>query len=165
MPANRFSLLCGAVLLAISPRCATTPGDVYLRSDGTPGPEKCPEEAKKAMEYLRMFVGEATWVELDANQTSARTLTLYEGPVESMLKGDLGLLEAPARLYGRVWTEGPKVVIRYYEAQPVRGGKKIPMCAVARLGLEQLRKQPESKPGTAIIKSSSAGVFIVDEFR
>jgi hypothetical protein len=138
---------------------------VALRPDGTPGPEKCSDEARKAMDYLRMFVGEGTWVELDANQTSADTITLYEGAVESMLKGDLGLLEAPARLYGRVWTEGPKVVIRYYEAQPVRGGKRIPICAVARLGREQLRKQPESKPGTAILKSSSAGVFIVDEFR
>ncbi len=165
MPANRFALIWSALLFVTWSGCATTPGEVALRADGTPGPEKCPEEAKKAMEYLRMFVGEATLIELDANQTSARTLTLYEGSVESMLKGDLGLLEAPARLYGRVWTEGPKVVIRYYEAQPVRGGRKIPICAVARLGLEQLRKQPESKPGTAIIKSSSAGVFIVGEFR
>lgn len=37
--------------------------------------------------------------------------------------------------------------------------------AVARLGFGQFRKRPESKPGTAILESSSAGVFIVDEFR
>jgi hypothetical protein len=47
----------------------------------------------------------------------------------------------------------------------MKGGNRIPICAVARLGFGQLRKRPESKPGTAILDSSSAGVFIVDEFR
>ncbi|WP_164011580.1 hypothetical protein [Pyxidicoccus trucidator] len=168
MSASRFTLFCGAALLVTSFGCATTqtPGDVRLRSDGTPGPEKCPEEARKAMNYLRMFVGEAAFAELDVNQSSARgDITLYEGPIESMLEDNLGLLEAPSRLYGRVWTSGPRVVIRYYEAQPVRGGDKVPICAVARMGLGQLQKRPESKPGTAVIGAPSAGVFIVDEFR
>lgn len=161
-------LSCGTALLVASFGCATTPtpGDVRLRPDGMPGPEKCPEEAKKAMNYLRMFVGTAAFAELDVNQSSAHgDVTLYEGPVESMLEDSLGLLDAPARLYGRVWTSGPQAVIRYYEAQPMRGGDKIPICAVARLGLGQLRKRPDSKPGTAILDASSAGVFIVDEFR
>lgn len=118
------------------------------------------------MDYLRMFVGEAAFAELDVNQSSARgEVTLHEGPVESMLEDNLGLLEAPARLYGRVWTTGAQVVIRYYEAQPVKGGNRIPICAVARLGFGQLQKRPDSKPGTAILGASSAGVFIVDEFR
>lgn len=116
------------------------------------------------MNYLRMFVGEAAWVQIDANQSS-EPITLYDGPLESMLEDNLGLLEAPSRLYGRVWTSGPQVVIRYYEAQPVKGGNKIPICAVARLGLGQLRKRPESPAGTAILDSTNAGVFIVDEFR
>jgi hypothetical protein len=116
------------------------------------------------MGYLRMFVGEAAWVQVDANQSS-RPMTLYDGPIESVLEDDLGLLEAPSRLYGRVWTGGSQAVIRYYEAQPVKGGNKIPICAVARLGMGQLRKRPESKPGTAILDAYKAGVFIVDEFR
>lgn len=167
MSAIRSMLVWGVALLVTSSSCATTPtpGDVRLRPDGTPGPEKCPEEARKAMGYLRMFVGEAAFAELDVNQGLVREITLYDGPIESMLEDDLGLLEAPARLYGHVWTGGPQVVIRYYEAQPVRGGNKIPICAVARLGLGQLRKRPDSKPGTAILDASSAGVFIVDEFR
>ncbi|MBZ4419654.1 hypothetical protein [Myxococcus sp. RHSTA-1-4] len=167
MSAIRSMLVWGAALLVTSSSCATTPtpGDVRLRPDGTPGPEKCPEEARKAMDYLRMFVGEAAFVVLDANQGFVRDVTLYDGPIESMLEDNLGLLEAPARLYGRVWTGGPQVVIRYYEAQPVKGGNKIPICAVARLGLGQLRKRPDSKPGTAILGASNAGVFIVDEFR
>ena len=41
----------------------------------------------------------------------------------------------------------------------------MPICAVARLGVGQLRKRPESKPGTAILDSPRAGVYIVDEFR
>jgi hypothetical protein len=116
------------------------------------------------MRYLKLRVGDAAWVELDANQMDARPITLYEGPVESILDGDLGTLSSPARLYGYIWTGGPQVVIRYYEADPL-DGDKVPICAVARLGKSQLRKRPESKPGTAILESSSASVFIVDSFR
>jgi hypothetical protein len=165
MDSNKFALVSCAALFVVSVGCAGTTGGISLRPDGTPGPEACPEESKKAMNYLRMFVGEGGWVQIDANQSNARTITLYDGPIESVLDDKLGLLEAPARLYGRVWTEGPQVTIRYYEAQPMKGGNKIPICAVARRGFEQLRKRPESKPGTALIDSSSAGVFIVDEFR
>lgn len=165
--ASKTSVLLGwAVLLVVSSGCpGTATGGVALRPDGTPGPEKCPEKALEAMNYLRMFVGVAAWAQLDANQTNVRPVTLYDGPIETMLDEDLGLLEAPARLYGQVWTRGPQPVIRYYEAQPVRGGNRIPICAVARLGLGQLRKRPESKPGTAIIDSSSASIYIVDGFR
>lgn len=161
---SKITLLSCAVLLATS-SCRTAMGEVSLRPDGTPGPEECPEEARKAMDYLQMFVGEAAIVQLDANQSRASPITLYDGPVESVLENDLGLLAAPARLYGRVWTGGPQVVIRYYEAHPLTGGSKIPICAVARLGLGQLRKRPDSKPGTAVLDSSRAGVFIVDAFR
>jgi hypothetical protein len=140
-------------------------GEVSLRPDGTPGPEECPEKAREMMDVLQMFVGKAAFVQLDANQSRAWPITLYEGPIESVLEDDLGLLAAPARLYGRVWTGGPQAVIRYYEADPLTGGSKIPICAVARLGLGQLRKRPESKPGTAVLDSPKAGVFIVDAFR
>jgi hypothetical protein len=63
-----------------------------------------------------------------------------------------------------VWTSGPQAVIRYYKAHPP-GANEVPICAVARLAKGQLRKRPESKPGTAILEFSTAGVYIVNEFR
>jgi hypothetical protein len=167
MAFNRKPALLGcAAILVLSSGCPRAgPGGVALRPDGTPGPEKCPEKALEAMEYLKLFVGTSGWVQLDANQSRARTITLYDGPIESVIDGNLGLLDAPTRLYGQVWTGGPQPVIRYYAAKPMGGGRPIPICAVARLGFGQLRKRPESMPGTAILDSSSAGVYIVDEFR
>ena len=166
MVPNTLVLSSCAILLVMPSGCiTTTPGTVGLRPDGTPGPEACSAEAIKAMGYLRMFVGESAWVQLDANQSRAYPITLYEGDVESVLDENLGLLEAPTRLYGRVWTNGPQAVIRYYSAQPMDGGNPVPICAVARLGMGQLRKKPESKPGMAIVDSPRAGVYIVNEFR
>lgn len=132
MNSNSSARLICAILLVTAAGCTT--GGVSLRPDGTPKPEACPEKAREAMDYLRMFVGESAWVQLDANQSRTAPITLYEGPIESVLDEDPGLLEAPSRLYGQVWTDGPQAVIRYYEAQPVRGGRKMPICAVARLG-------------------------------
>jgi hypothetical protein len=163
MASTKLVLLGCAVPLLVTMGCAT--GGVRLRADGSPGPQECPADALKAMNYLRLFVGEAAWAQLDANQTRAYPITLYEGNIESMLEENLGLLEAPTRLYGRVWTGGPQVVIRYYAAKPMRGGDAIPICAVARLGMGQLRKRPESKPGTALVDVPQAGVYVVDEFR
>jgi hypothetical protein len=166
MASKPFVLLGCVFLLVTSSGCpGTATGGVSLRPDGSPGPEECPADARKAMNYLRMFVGESAWVQLDANQTRTYPVTLYEGNIESVLEEDLGLIEAPARLYGRVWTSGPQAVIRYYTAQPLNGGDQVPICAVARLGMGQLRKRSESKPGTAILDSPRAGVYIVDEFR
>lgn len=158
------ALLPSLVLLSTLLGCATTRGDVSLRADGSPGPEECPEEALKTMRILRLRVGDGASAELDMNQDDVSPITLYEGPIESMLNTNLGPLEATTRLYGRVWTGGPQVVIRYYEAEPP-GGDKIPICAVARLSKGQLRKRPESKPGTAILEFSTAGVDIVSSFR
>jgi len=154
---------CWGILLAVSLSCAATSG-VSLRPDGTPGPQDCPEEAKKAMRYMKMRVGDAAWVELDANQISSRRIMLYDGPIESMLKDDLGTLEATSRLYGQVWTAGPQVVIRWYEAHPP-DSEKVPICAVARLSYDQMRKLPESKPGMAILDGSTSAAYIVDAFR
>ena len=103
-------------------------------------------------------------VELDANQIDARPITLYDGPVESYLDSDLGTLEAGTRLYGRVWTGGSQVFVRYYQAHPV-DGDPVSICAVARLGNGQLRKRPDSKPGIAVLDYSGASVFVVNSFR
>jgi hypothetical protein len=111
-----------------------------------------------------MEVGDAADVELDANQMDARPITLYDGPVESFLEESFGALDPGTRLYGRVWTSGPQVVVRYYEARPP-GKDTVSICAVARLGRGQMRKRPESKPGTAILDYSGALAFVVDSFR
>jgi hypothetical protein len=116
------------------------------------------------MRILRLQVGDAADVELDVNQTNTSPITLYEGPVESMLNSSLGLLPPATRLYGRVWTGGPQAVLRYYEAHPP-DGEPISICAVARLAGGQMKKLPESKPGMAILEFSSAAVYIVNSFR
>ncbi|OJH36572.1 serine/threonine protein kinase [Cystobacter ferrugineus] len=153
-----------ALLLCLASSCATTPGRVGLRPDGTPGPEECPEEALKAMRYLRIGIGRSALIQLDLNQDMVIPVTLYDGSVESMLEQPLGLLGAGTRLYGQVWTEGPQVTIRYYEAQPI-GEEPIPLCAVARMANGQLRKRPDSPPGAAIFNFSRAGIFVVNAFR
>jgi hypothetical protein len=135
-----------------------------LRPDGTPGPQECPEEAKKAMRYMKLRVGDAAWVDLDANQLDAKRIRLYDGPIESMLSEELGTLEATTRLYGQVWTAGPQVVIRWYEAHPP-SSEKVPICAVARLSRDQMRKLPESTPGMAVLEGSTAAAYVVDAFR
>ena len=159
---TRAPLLSSLVLLLATLGCP--PGGVQLRADGSPGSEKCPEEALKTMRILRMHVSDSADVQLDANQIDASPITLYDGPVESYLDGSLGTLYSGTRLYGRVWTSGPQVVIRYYEAKPP-DGDKVPICAVARSSKGQLRKRPDSKQGTAILEFSSSMAFIVDEFR
>jgi hypothetical protein len=163
MPTTKALLLSSIVLLLTSSGCTTT-GRVMLRPDGTPGPQECPEESKKAMRYMRLRVGDDAWVSLDANQLDARRITLYDGPIESMLDEDLGILESTTRLYGQVWTSGPQVVIRWYEAHPP-DSEKVPICAVARLSRDQMQKLPESKPGMAILEGSKAAAYIVDAFR
>lgn len=164
MPSPQVLVHSLVLLLVTTLGCTTPRGGVRLRSDGSPGPEDCPEEAQNAMRYMKMRVGDAATVELDTNQISSRRITLYDGPIESMLDEGLGTLETTTRLYGRVWTAGPQVVIRWYEAQPP-DSEKVPICAVARLAYDQMRKLPESKPGTAILAGSTADAYIVDAFR
>jgi hypothetical protein len=165
MGSRTFEFVCCFALGVLVSGCAgSATGKVSLRPDGTPGPEKCSEEALKAMRYMRLSVGDGATAELDANQMDARPITLYEGRVESVLLDDLGMLESPTRLYGYVWTSGPQAVIRYYEARPPGVAERVPICAVARTGMNQLRKRPESLPGTAVLPFSIGGVYIVDEF-
>ncbi|MCY1019098.1 serine/threonine protein kinase [Pyxidicoccus sp. MSG2] len=163
MPTAKALMLGSIVVLATSSGC-TTAGGVALRPDGTPGPQECPAKALEVMRYLKLRVGDAELVELDANQLDARRVTLYDGPIESILEDDFGTLEATTRLYGQVWTSGPQVVIRYYEAHPP-DSDKVPICAVARLSRDQMRKSPDSKPGMAILEGSTAAAYIVDAFR
>lgn len=155
-------LLSLAALTCVSLGCTTS--GVSLRPDGSPGPEKCSEEALKTMRILRLQPGDTVFVEIDANQTDESPITVMDGPVESFLNRDLKTLPSLTRLYGYIWTSGPTVVIRYYEARPY-GGDRIPICAVARLGNGGLKKKPGSPPGTAVLEFSEASVWIVDDFR
>ncbi|RKG97772.1 serine/threonine protein kinase [Corallococcus praedator] len=163
MPIPKAFLFSAIALLATASGCPAT-GGVALRADGTPGPQDCTEEAKRTMRALRLHVGDTALVELDANQIRSRAVTLYDGPIESILKNDFGTLETSTRLYGQVWTSGPQVVIRWYEAHPP-DSEKFPICAVARLSEDQMRKRPDSKPGTAILDGSVAAAYVVDAFR
>ncbi|WP_343073407.1 hypothetical protein [Pyxidicoccus fallax] len=116
------------------------------------------------MRILRLRPGDSSSVEIDANQNGYSSITVNDGPVESILQGHLGYLDPTTRLYGQIWTGGPNVVIRYYEARPP-DGDPIPICAVARLGRGGLLKKPGSPPGSAVLEFSGAGVYIVDAFR
>ncbi|WP_434385680.1 serine/threonine protein kinase [Melittangium boletus] len=163
MPTTKALFLGFSTLLVTASGCTTLQG-VALRPDGTPGPQECSAKALEVMRYLKIRVGDSSLVDLDANQIDSRRISLYEGPIESILKEELGLLEATTRLYGQVWTSGPRVVIRYTEAHPP-DGDKVPICAVARLSEDQMQKLPESKPGMAILDGSVAAAYIVDAFR
>jgi hypothetical protein len=163
MPTTKALWLSSIVLLATLSGCTTT-GGIAMRPDGTPGPQECQAKALEVMRYLKLRVGDAALVDLDMNQLDARRITLYDGPIESMLRDELGTLESTTRLYGQVWTSGPQVVIRWYEAHPP-DSDKVPICAVARLSRDQMRKLPESKPGMAILEGSVAAAYIVDAFR
>ncbi|NMO22709.1 serine/threonine protein kinase [Pyxidicoccus fallax] len=160
MDLSRVLRVSCIVLLCASAGCTAARGSVPLRADGSPGPEECSEEALKTMRILRMRVGDAAKVELDANQIDRRNITLYDGPVESYLDGPLGMLEAGTRLYGHVWTSGRQIVVRYYEAHPV-DGEPVPICAVGR----DISKKSDSRPGLAVLDYSGALVFVVNSFR
>ncbi|MDC0711552.1 serine/threonine protein kinase [Stigmatella sp. ncwal1] len=137
---------------------------VSIRPDGSPGPQACPEKALETMKILRLRPGDSSTVELDANQSGQSPISVNDGPVESILKEDFGYLPPVTRLYGQIWTGGPNVVIRYYEARPP-DGERILICAVARLGRGGLLKKPGPRPGSAVLDFSRSGVYIVDDFR
>jgi len=119
------------------------------------------------MALLRIHPGQGAWVALDLNRAGQHNIIVNDGPIESALTEPLSddRLEGGTRLYGRVWTSGPDVVIRYYQAQPLDAGVPIPICAVARLGEGQMRKKPGPAPGSAVLEFSEARVQIVDAFR
>ncbi|WP_257459394.1 hypothetical protein [Archangium lipolyticum] len=116
------------------------------------------------MRILRLEPGDSAFAELDANQTDQSPVTLSDGPVEGFLDQDFKTLPAMTRIYGQIWTGGPNVVVRYYEARPP-GGDRIPICAVARSDRGGLKKQPGSRPGVAVLQLSRAVLWIVDDFR
>ncbi|HEX8825950.1 MAG TPA: serine/threonine protein kinase [Archangium sp.] len=157
-------LMAMVVLVCTSLGCATGPR-VPLRADGSPGPEKCSDEALKAMRILRLMPETGAFIEIDENQIGKSPVILVDGYIESLMDEELETLPANTRLYGKVWTDGPLVVIRYYEAQPP-DSDRVPICGVVRWGPEGVngRKLSGSRPGVAVLKLSRASMWIVDEF-
>lgn len=137
--------------------------NVPLLPDGSPAPEPCPREARLVMTALRLRPGDTADMEIDANQVGWEPLTVNAGPIESIMLEPMGNLGAASRLYGRVWTSGPRVVIRYYWAQRA-GGERIPICAVARKPDGQLKAKPGKFPQSSELEFSTALAFIVEDF-
>jgi hypothetical protein len=118
------------------------------------------------MDIMRLHPGSAAWIDLDLNKQGQNYITVNDGPIESQLQESLGpVLEPSTRLYGRVWTSGPDVTIRYYEARPTDLGRAVPLCAVARLSDGELKKLPGPAPGSAVLEFSMARLVVVDGFR
>ena len=67
-----------------------------------------------------------------------------------------------SRLFGRVWTGGEMVTVRY-DAIQVPGGRRMPFCAeVDDSGGQE--KDPASPPGVAIIHDNVAAVRVVARY-
>jgi hypothetical protein len=149
------------IALCLSVGCA----GVSLRADGSPGPQDCPDGALEAMSIQQFRPGDYSVVVIDAHKEDQKPTLLKDGPVEGNLEYALGELPYGTRLYGRIWTSGPEVAIRYYEARSPDGDKRIPFCGEVREPQGGLVKRPDSPPGTAVIDDDYARVWVVDAFR
>ncbi len=115
------------------------------------------------MRVLGMRPGDAGVVEIDANQVEREPMTVFAGPIESILTQHIMHLDAGTTLYGWIWTSKRGVVIRYYRAQMMHG-EVFPICAVALRGGDEMAGTPGKWPNSVELQSSSASVFIVEEF-
>ena len=137
--------------------------NVPILPDGSPAPEPCSARAKEVMRALQLRVGDSALAEIDANQFEREPLTVFGGPVESIITEPMGSFSAATRFYGWIWTTKRGVVVRYYHAQnPDR--EVLPICAVARKGSGQLAAKPGAYPGSAELEFSSVAIYIVEEF-
>src|SRR3954453_20857571 len=82
-----------------------------LLADGSPAPEPCPQDAKAAMRALRLRVGASALAEIDMNRREQEPLTVFSGPVESVLEDPLDSIDRGSRFYGRIWVSKRGVVI------------------------------------------------------
>ncbi len=139
--------------------------NVPLLPDGSPAPEPCPPNAKDVMHALGFQnpPGQAL-AEIDASHFESQPLTVFSGPVESVLVERLGALSRGSRFYGRIWIAKRGVVIRYYHAQMIKGDV-FPICAVARRDADEMKSNPGAYPGSAELEGSTAFIYIVDDYR
>jgi hypothetical protein len=107
--------------------------------------------------------GSREHIDVDARQPGVGPLVVYDGPIESALGLNMEELPPGTRLEGRVWTGGPRVIIRYYAAR-LPNGRRIAFCGVAGWNEPGLAKSP-GRPGSAAIEKSPASVYVVGRFR
>ena len=151
-----FWALLGGVIIGC-------PG-VPLRSDGSPADEKCPAGAREAMAALDLDPGAGFSVFVDASRKgTGLPLIVSDGPIESETLLPAEKFPGRTRLQGRIWTSGPRVVIRYYSAR-LPDGKVIPFCAVAADDGPGLPKSP-GRPGFAALQHSTAPVYVTGQFK
>lgn len=150
--------LCAAILL-LGSGCTSVP----LRPDGTPGPQKCPDQALDAMRMLGVHPGDTVLVVIETSKFGQSPLALSDGLLEGYLERDLGSLPAGTRLYGQVWTGGTAVVIRYNEVRYPQGGK-FPFCGIVINEGGSLNKRPGSSPGIGIIQNDYGTLQAVSAF-
>jgi len=137
---------------------------VPLRPDGSPVEEKCPDRARETMESFGLRPGDHETIYIDVNRQERGPLVVYDGPIESVTWEPMKNLPGNVRLYGRIWTGGPRVVIRYYSAR-LPDGKVIPFCAMAAYGTGLGIPKTPGRPGSAAVESSLAFVSVMDRFR
>jgi len=136
---------------------------VPLRPDGSPAEEKCPEGAREAITSFGLEPGSSTAVFVEVSRTMPGPLIVYDGPIESMTWGPMEELPGRTRLQGRIWTSGPRVVIRYYSAT-LPDGRHIPFCAVAGDNGPGLPKTP-GRPGSAALEGPAVTIYVTGQFR
>lgn len=144
-------------------------GGVQLRPDGSPAEEPCPAGAAAAMRSFGLVpaeggrLGSGEMIELDVTQRRDGPMVIYDGPIESELSLNMVYLPERTRLQGRVWTGGPRAVIRYYSAR-LPDGRQIPFCAVVGENGPGLPKA-SGRPGSAALARIYARVYVVSRFR
>jgi hypothetical protein len=116
------------------------------------------------MRALRLRVGSGALAEIDANQRQQEPLTVFSGPIESVLMDPLDAIDRGTRFYGRIWITKRGVVIRYYHAA-MPDGETFPICAVARRDAGEMKGKPGAYPGSVELESSTAWIWIVEDFR
>ena len=151
--------LGAVVFLGLASGCPTVP----LRPDGSPADERCPEGAREAITSFELVPGSSTTVFVDVTRKVSGPLIVYDGPVESETWGPMEELPGGTRLQGRIWTSGPRVVIRYYSAT-LPDGRHTPFCAVAAENGPGLPKTP-GRPGSAALEQSFVEIFVTGQFK
>lgn len=141
-------------------------GGVQLRPDGSPGAEPCPAGADQVLARFGLRERSRATVQLDARYSGPGPLIIYDGPLESETWLPVERLPGGVHLFGRAWTSGPRVIIRYYSVQV--GSERLPICAVVVAddpAEGQGLRKTQVQPGAAAVKHADAVVFMVGEFR
>ena len=161
---NARSLLALLATTCMGGGCAgTDSATVPLLPNGSPAPRPCPPGAIEAMRKLEIAEGDVSFAVADATEYRQIPARLMDGPVVGYSTREVGLLPERTRLYGRVWTAGPEVVIRYHEVG-LPDGRRFPICAVAMESFGGLEKLPGSAPGVAVVQDSRIALRFVDVY-